>query len=150
MENECLLEKSGLNTADIEAVEAKLLEQPQVECPLDHWFAPGVYIRQVTMPKDSVVIGHQHKTAHFNIVTKGHASVYMDGELHDIKAPCTFVSNPGVRKILYMHEDTVWQTVHPTNETDLLKLEEELITKSEGFQIHQELIEQLKLKGESK
>jgi hypothetical protein len=121
----------------IESVEAKALNMPQLECPVDHQFAPGVYLRQITMPAGSFVIGHQHNTEHFNIVLKGRAAVLADGELLHVVAPCTFVSKPGVRKVLYIFEEMVWATVHPTTETDLLKLEEQLITKSESFKQHQ-------------
>ena len=44
---------------------------PQVECPLKHYFAPGVYLREIFMPAGSVVIGKIHKTEHFNIIQKG-------------------------------------------------------------------------------
>lgn len=105
-----------------------LAGEPQVECPLVHRFAPGVYLREIFMPAGSIVIGKIHKTRHFNVVLKGRCHlVSEDGSVVELVAPCTFVSDAGVQKVLYIDEDTVWQTVHPTSETDLDKLDAELI-----------------------
>lgn len=130
------------NTA-IEEVERNLLSQPQVECPLRHLFAPGVYYREVTMPAGTLVIGHEHLTEHFNIVTKGVARVMIDGEFHLIQAPHVFVSKPGVRKVLLIDEDMTWATVHVTTETDLEILESTLIRHSESFDSYHDEIQRL-------
>jgi quercetin dioxygenase-like cupin family protein len=131
--------------AKVESLEAELLKMEQVHCPLEHRFAPGVYLREIFMPKGAFVIGHEHRTEHFNIVLRGKAVVMMEGQIHKIAAPSTFVSRPGVRKVLYIEEDCVWQTVHPTEETDLLKLERLLINHSATYIQHAADLEQLKL-----
>lgn len=124
---------------DIPKLESALLEQEQVECPLVHRFAPGVYLREVFMPAGTFVLGHRHNTEHFNIVLKGRARVLIDGDMvEEISAPYTFASKPGVRKVLYVLEDMVWQTVHPTDETDIEKLESELVSPSREFLTHHE------------
>lgn len=56
-----------------------------------------------------------------------------------------FVSDAGVRKVLYIEEDMLWSTVHPTEERDLDKLENLLITKSPSYTKHFEDLEKLKL-----
>lgn len=101
---------------------------PQVDCPVEHQFAPGVYLRTIFMPADTIVIGKVHKTEHFNIVSQGSAVlVHMDGTRETLSAPCSFVSRPNVHKVLYILEDMIWSTIHPTHETDLDVLEAELI-----------------------
>jgi hypothetical protein len=47
-----------------------------------------------------------------------------------LEASTVIKSKPGIKRVGYAHEDTVWITVHPTDETDLDKLEENLIAKS--------------------
>lgn len=121
---------------EIEAYEAELLKLPQVEVPLTHRFAPGVYMREVCMPAGSLIIGHEHRTEHLNIIFTGRATVMMDGEVQEIVGPCTLTSAPGVRKVLYIHEEMRWATIHPTEETDLNKLEELLIVKSASYTQH--------------
>jgi quercetin dioxygenase-like cupin family protein len=108
-----------------------LQEGEQIEMPLIHDFAPGLYIRQIFMKKGTFVIGKTHKTEHFNIVLAGSAKVMIDGEVELIQAPDLFKSGAGVKKVLYILEDMIWATTHPTNETDLKVLEAQLILSSE-------------------
>lgn len=113
---------------------------PQVDCPLKHHFAPGVYIREIFMPGDSVIIGKIHKTEHFNIIQKGAVTIcHEDGTHEKFEAPLTFVSKPGVQKVLYIHEDTVWSTVHLTSNRDLDSLEAELIEPDDYPRINRTL-----------
>ena len=123
----------------IEKVEGQLLQLPQVDCPLVHRFAPSVYMREVTMPTGSFVIGHEHNTEHFNVVLSGKARVMIDGVIEDIIAPCVFISKPSVRKILFIVEEMKWATVHPTEQTDLEILDSTLIKKSDCFVRHSEI-----------
>lgn len=127
---------SARTKSDIERIEKNLLQLAQVDVPLIHRFAPGVYFREVEMPAGSLVIGHEHKTDHFNVVLTGRAVVMMDGVVRHIKAPDVFRSAPGVRKVLFIQETMRWATIHPTTETDLAKLEDDLIVKSAAFLKH--------------
>lgn len=129
---------------DIERVEAELLQKPQIDFPLAHRFAPGVYVREILMYADTFVIGHAHRTEHFNIVLRGRALVSMDGQVEEIVGPCVFVSKPGVRKVLRILEEMVWITVHPTDETDMQRLEQLLIVKSDTFIDHKRELETLR------
>jgi len=127
--------------ADIERVEGELLALPQVDMPLTHLFAPGVYLRVIDMPKGTFVIGHEHRTEHFNIVLAGRARVLVDGVVMEIKAPAVFVSHAGVRKVLEIIEDMRWATIHPTAGLDdcqnVERLEDHLRIKSETFLRHE-------------
>lgn len=106
---------------------------PQVECPVEHFFAPGIYIREIFMPAGTMVIGRIHKTEHFNVLIEGRARVVIDGEVHELSAPCTFVSRAGISKVLNVIEDCRWQTIHanPENLTDVEVLESQLVRKPE-------------------
>ena len=116
-------------------VEAKMLEMPGAlkddDCaPLKHTFADGMYIREITMPKGKLFISKIHKFTHPFFVLKGECSVLTEDGIVRIKAPYSGITQPGTKRILYIHEDTVWTTVHSTKETDLKKIEEEIIAKS--------------------
>lgn len=121
----------------IEKIERRLIDLPQVDCPLKHVFSKGVYYRQIHMPAGLIVIGHQHKTKHLNIILKGSAVVMMDGVLQRVVAGDVFESGEGVRKVLYIESACDWATIHITNETDLDQLEKDLIIKSDAFMEHQ-------------
>jgi hypothetical protein len=122
----------------VEKIETDLLPMEQVECPLTHRFAPGVYFREIFMPAGTIVLGHEHKTEHFNVILTGRALVAMDGEIQEVVAPAVIKSLAGVRKALLIIEDMRWCTIHPTDETDLDKLEELLIIKSPAWLAHHE------------
>jgi hypothetical protein len=101
------------------------LEQlPQIELPLEHTFADGLYLRQIRMPAGSFVIGKEHKTQHPNVIISGKVTVWSEkyGK-QTFEGPCTWVTDAGVQKVLYMHTDVVWMTVHATTETSIPKLE---------------------------
>jgi len=110
---------------------AEMKKLPQVPCPVTHRFAPGCYLREIFMPEDSYVIGKIHATEHFNILLQGKVTVITTDGQETYEAPCTFVSEAGVQKIVYMHTDCRWQTVHVTEKTDLKEIEQDVIV--EGY-----------------
>jgi hypothetical protein len=57
------------------AIEAVLLQMPQIEIPLRHCFGNKVYVREMTAPKGSILIGKLHKFKQVNIVVRGDISV---------------------------------------------------------------------------
>lgn len=115
----------------IQNLEEFLKKQPQAEFVTNHYFAPGVYARELFIPKGHVLTGKIHRTEHLNIVSMGKIAVVNEqGQRTLIEAPYTFVSKPGTKRAGFALEDTVWTCIHPTNETDLDKLEDELIAPS--------------------
>jgi len=121
------------------------------EIKLQHFFAPGMYARALTRPAGAFLIGHKHRYEHLNILLKGRLRVYMDGEVREIVGPSLpFISKAGVRKATYALEESTLITFHPTHETDLDKLEEELIEKSELFRELEQAGTIAKLRAETK
>jgi len=99
--------------------------------PLVHTFADGMYIRQITMPKGMIIVSKLHKTTHPYFVMSGDVSVLTeDNKVVRIKAPYSGVTRAGTQRVLYIHEETVWTTVHATKETNLEKIEDVVIAKS--------------------
>lgn len=100
-------------------------------CPVKHYFSHGVYAREIFIPKGTVLIGKIHKYTQLNIMSKGELSVLTEEGIKRVKAPFTIVSPPGTKRIAYAHEDTIWTTVHGTDEIDLEKIEAHFIAQSE-------------------
>lgn len=92
-----------------------------------HYFSKGLYAREITIPKGTLLTGKIHKTEHLNIISKGDISVLTEDGPKRIQAPFTMVSQPGTKRVGYAHEETVWTTIHATEETDLVQLEADLI-----------------------
>ena len=116
---------------DLLNIQEYCAEQEQVELPLLHDFAPGVYGRRIFMKKDTFVIGRTHKTEHFNIVLSGVANVMIDGETKQLRAGDVFVSKPYIKKVLYILEDMVWMTIHPVDSMDMEEIEKECVLTEE-------------------
>lgn len=138
---------SAPSRQQFEDVEERLLDLPQVDCPLVHRFAPGVYLREIEMPADSFIIGAEHRTEHFNIILSGRALVMIDGVIEEIRAPHTFKSMPGVRKTLLILETMRWMTVHVTQETDLAEIEKQVIIRTPADQRHKDSLVAMKAKA---
>ena len=99
--------------------------------PLKHTFTDGVYIRQMSMEKDSFVIGKIHKHNHVWFLLTGHIVVVDENDSVEHIAPCYVEAPAGSKRVIYAHEDSVWVNVHanPTNTQDLEELESLIIAK---------------------
>lgn len=117
----------------IERMEAILEGVPQVECPLEHRFAPGVYVRAMYVPAGVYASGAVHKTEHVTIVV-GHCFLTTDEGVKEFSGYTSFVSKPGSKRAIYAVQDTIVTTIHPTDETDLDKLAE-LLTESKAEEL---------------
>jgi hypothetical protein len=107
-------------------LERALTALPQVECPVWHHFAPGLYARKMLIRKGTVLTGAVHKTEHLCIISGDIEVSTDDGMKRITDAHAIIASKPGAKRAGYAHEDTYWTTVHATDETDLDKLVEEL------------------------
>ena len=99
------------------------------DCPVVHRFADGCYLREIFMPQGARVIGKIHATEHFNILLTGRVTVITAEGSQEITAPYTFVSKSGVQKVVIIHEDCLWQTVHVTDKTNIDEIDEEIIVE---------------------
>lgn len=118
-------------------VEAMMLAADQVDCPVKHHFGPGVYVREAFLPAGTYVMGHAHKHEHMNIMISGKMAVIVNGDARIIEGPCVFNGEPG-RKFAYIIEDTVFQNVYATSETDLDVIEDMFVDKSAAWANAQE------------
>jgi hypothetical protein len=100
----------------IDELEVVLLEYPPVSCPLNHEFVPGMYIREIFMPKGTMITSVIHNIEHPYFIRTGLVSVWSenDGE-QMLYTSNRGITKPGTRRVLYIHEDTVWVTVHRTD-----------------------------------
>jgi hypothetical protein len=133
---------------DVLAVEQGLKDKvlsgdlPKDDSPVKHYFSPVdenygccAYAREILLRKGSVVIGKIHKHQHLNIISKGKVTVFTEFGKKELEGPCTFVSEIGLKRAVYAHEDTIWTTIHLTahaGEENLDKIEDEVIAPSYG------------------
>ncbi len=97
-----------------------------------HHFEPGIYIRELFIPKETILTGRIHNHAHLNILSQGRIKVWTEDGMKILSASTTIKSKPGIKRVGYSYEDTVWITVHsnPTDERDIEKVEKRLFSDS--------------------
>jgi hypothetical protein len=120
--------------AKVESLERAMQSFDPVELPLRHYFANGLYAREMTVPAGVTLTGAVHRTTHLCILSKGRVHVATEDGVLDLIAPATLVAHPGAKRAIHAVEDSVWTNVHATTETDLDKLVEEL-TESTAAQL---------------
>ena len=142
------LEQDLISIADGKNIIAGTKEKPIVsdsdKIPIKHFFMDGVYIREMTMFKGTVVVGAIHKHLHMCFLLSGHLTVADESGVEDYVAPCHIISKPGIKRVLYANEDSVWYNTHknPTNTEDVIQLEKEIVCIS--YKEYEEYINQKK------
>ena len=99
---------------------AKILEYeefakglPQVEIPVNHTIHGGMYAREITIPKGTIITGQLYKFDHLDIMISGDVTVSTDsGETKRLKGFNLFKGMSGKKRAGYAHEDTQWVTFH--------------------------------------
>ena len=119
----------------IEKLERELGKLPQLELPLVHTFSGGVYIRELTIPKGAIIIGKRHRHETCNILMKGELELWVGEGLptRRIKGPLLFTSPPLTKKAAVCIEEAVFMNIHPTEETDLEKIEAHFIIPEKEY-----------------
>ena len=110
------LEK-GIESGDMQSAEINVVD----------YFAPGVYMRQMNAKAGTLMVSKMHRTEHRNILLTGSLTVATENGIELLTAPLVIKSMPGTKRIGYFHEDSSWITVHPTGETDLELIEQQVI-----------------------
>lgn len=94
-------------------LQMELSKHPQKECPLVHIFSPGLYIREIHMPADTVIVSEKHLTTHRFFVIKGKVLVKVNDDQWDfLEAPFEGVTEAGTKRVLVIVEDCIWATTH--------------------------------------
>lgn len=99
------------------------------EFPVEHTLIDGVYTRKLFIPKGSFLVGKVHLKECVNIVAKGDISILTETGMGRIQAGHIAVSQPGIQKLGYAHEDTVFVNVFQTDETSIDKIEAEIASE---------------------
>lgn len=121
------IERTGAPTLpQIYDLEKLILDGPQVDLPIRHYFAPGLYAREMFIPAGTVLTGAVHKTEHISLFV-GDITVLTDGGMKRLTGHHTITSKPGAKRVGYAHADTWCTGFFPTDKTDLAELENDLV-----------------------
>jgi hypothetical protein len=87
----------------------------------------GVYLRELTVPKNTLLIGHTHKNSHLFVVLKGKAKIITPYENLIVKQGDIIKSRPFTKRIGITYEDSSFLNIYKnpenlTKEEDLLDM----------------------------
>lgn len=112
----------------VDAVHRFCATLPPAEMPVTNRWTPGLYAREIFMPKGSLVVSKIHKTEHPFVVISGHAAVWDAANgVQQLRGGHVGITQPGTRRVLFIHEDCRWITFHPTAKLDVAEIEAEII-----------------------
>lgn len=101
----------------INNLELAMLQEDQVEVPVKHRFSGGIYAREITIPKGTLLTGRIHKFDHFDIMLSGDVTVSTDnGEVKRLTGLNIMEGKAGKKRAGFAHEDTHWITFHSAEE----------------------------------
>jgi hypothetical protein len=100
-------------------------EQPEPE----HIFHDGWYERRLLVPAGMLIVGKTHRHLHTVGVIRGHAMLISEFGRDEVRGGYLSASQPGVKRIVFAFEDTLFVTVHRnrSNTRDLARIEAEHI-----------------------
>ena len=101
----------------------------RIDVAVEHYFAPGIYGRKAILAKGTLAVGKKHKTTHLSVLAKGELIVRGVNGLpdHRMVAGDVMVTPAGSQRAVYAVEDSVFVCFHVTDETDLEKIEAQVI-----------------------
>src|SRR5271166_319610 len=100
---------------------------PQQSLPTMSFLLEGMYARQCLIPAGTLFVGREHKKPHYFICAAGAATVTTESGLKQLRAGMVLMVEPGYKRMGITTEDTVFITVHRTDETDLKNIEDDLV-----------------------
>lgn len=122
--------------AKVEALEASLQSVPQVDCAVRHYFAPGIYAREMSIPAGTVVTGAVHKTENLIIVSMGRLQIVTDNGTREVVAGDMITCRPGMKNAVVALEDSRLTNIlpNPENLNDIFQLTE-IFTESKASEL---------------
>lgn len=99
------------------ALQGQMMAMPEHQIHIEprHFFADGLYAREVTLPAGSTAVGHTHGQEHVCIISKGRVQVVTEEGTKEISAPATMIVPAGRKNCVHALEETVWTTIHASD-----------------------------------
>lgn len=119
------LTKARVNLREqIERFGKTILHDEPVEAPIRHYFAAGLFAREISIRAGCQIVGAVHKQDSLIVLSKGRLIMATEDGPKEIAAPHTHLCKAGTQNAVYVLEDCVWTNFHPNpdNETDIAAL----------------------------
>lgn len=104
-------------------LEKYILQRPQEDFPMIHWLEGSMYYRAIFIPKGKLITGAKHRLEH-TCVSIGDIEVSTDFGMKRLTGYNHFWAEAGKKRIGFTFEDTIWLTIHWTDQKTLEGIEE--------------------------
>jgi hypothetical protein len=118
----------------VERLQEAMNAAPQVDCPVRHYFAPGLFAREITIPAGTCLVGAVHRTENLAVLSSGRLRLVTDDGVIEVSAPAVLTIRAGVKNAALAIETAVWTNFFPNtdNENDIEKLVTRLTESTSG------------------
>ena len=116
---------------EIDRLQVEMSVMPQAELQTEHYFSGGMYCRKLIRPAGTLIVGKVHKKDHFFLCAAGEIIAWSEKGMVRLKAGDIICSKPGTKRVTLAVTDAIGITFHKTDETDLDKIELEMIEPDE-------------------
>ncbi len=101
------------NLQKIEAIEYYLKEHGVPgEFPLRHFKDDCRYVREIFLPANSLIVTRVHNFGHTSVISQGKVTIMTEYGIETLQAPVTWNEPAGIKRLIYVHADTIWNTFH--------------------------------------
>ena len=104
----------GLESSPAENIEQVINKDVEIE----HYFAGGVYAKQMRIGKNCKIPTHRHVYDHLSVLAQGRVRVTVSKITQEYTAPAAIEIKKDLVHTIEALEDTVWYCIHATEETD--------------------------------
>lgn len=102
-------------------LERELMADPSshIDLPVKHTFHGFIYVREVFIPAGVTLVGRIHLFDHIEMLLSGDITVSTDREAPErLKGYTVRKGNAGKKRAFYAHEDSVFATVHNSEQQE--------------------------------
>ena len=104
-------------------MEKQILLREQTDCPMHHWLEGEYYYRAILIRRGMLITGARHRLEH-ECIAIGDILVSTDLGLKRIRGYTRLWAEAGKKRIGFALQDTIWVTVHWTDQSSLERIEE--------------------------
>lgn len=97
--------------------------------PIFHTFGDGFYLRHMSIPNDEFIVTEIHRKENPLFLLSGSCAILTESGVEEVAAPWYTITKPGTQRIMYMREECVFVTVHPTECKTVEDVEKDIIAK---------------------
>lgn len=108
---------------------------------LRHYHCGDIYGRVMEVPEGGVVVGKVHLQGQINVCLKGKFAVLSDGKAIMVEKGEVLVGPQGDQRVFYAIEPSEWLVCVATKETDIGKIEEQVVVDTRDQYLAAQMLE---------